>query len=225
VTLSAARHANAWTSPVRSKRIGDEFAHVEVSANETGDHKQLAGVVESVDGPDVCGWVIDIRRVGGGNMWPMLQALRPLIGEANPGFFVGPEGRQPWEEWYKSGTFALTASLQRGEPAGAVLTSRMTGSAGENVAIAFRGRGATRSFGESTAGRTSSNRPFRLPDGKLLWVAYAHGADRNGRVYMDKVVPDEAVAVDWQRIATADDPVLAAAMSWLRGQPPCQAGR
>lgn len=78
----------------------------------------------------------------------------------------------------------------------AVLTGPRTASSGEAVAIAFRGRPDTRSFGLPTAGLSTANGTFPLPDGSMLLLTAAVDADRTGRKYRDKVDPDETIGAD-----------------------------
>lgn len=107
------------------------------------------------------------------------------------------------------------ARLPRPRPPVAVLTSRLTGSAGEAVAMAFRGRPGARSFGEPTAGVPTGNTQHRLADGAELYLTEAIGVDRTGRTYETRIRPDRPVATDWARYGTPADPVLAAATRWL----------
>ena len=92
----------------------------------------------------------------------------------------------------------------------AVITDGATASAGEAVAIAFRGRSGTRSFGTPTCGLTTSNTPFALSDGSTLWLATSFDADRTRRIYDGPIAPDE--------IVMGADAVLARAVEWLRAR-------
>jgi C-terminal processing protease CtpA/Prc len=96
-----------------------------------------------------------------------------------------------------------------------VLTGPLTAGAGEAIAVAFAGRARTRRFGEGTRGLPTSNTQKPLADGALLVVTVTVHADRTGTRYDAVIPPDERVASDWTRFATADDPVLAAACRWL----------
>ncbi|HEX2038023.1 MAG TPA: S41 family peptidase, partial [Chloroflexota bacterium] len=109
--------------------------------------------------------------------------------------------------------------LKEPDPPVAVLTSHFTGSSAEFVALAFRGRPRTRSFGGPTAGGTSGNEPQVLPDGAMLYLTVCLGADREGETYDGPILPDEAVAQDWAELGTARDGVLQAALAWLGRQP------
>ncbi|MEU3854069.1 S41 family peptidase [Streptomyces sp. NPDC029554] len=39
--------------------------------------------VAKADRPNACGWVIDLRRNHGGNMWPMLAVVGPILGDGD----------------------------------------------------------------------------------------------------------------------------------------------
>jgi C-terminal processing protease CtpA/Prc len=171
------------------------------------------------DTPAKCGWVVDLRRNVGGNMWPMLDAVRPVLGEGPPGYFVSGGRREAWS--FASSANGPACPLKHRDPPIAVLTSRLTVSSGEALTIAFRGRPLTRSFGEATGGLPTSNRSIPLVDGAQIVLTVASEADRTGRSYDGPIVPDERVAIDWKRMGTDDDPVIAAAAKWLRAQGQC----
>jgi carboxyl-terminal processing protease len=168
--------------------------------------------IRGIDTTPICGWVVDLRRNFGGNMWPMLHAIRPVLGEGNP--FTYRFGKGPWSQ-------EPVYSLRQPAPAIAVLTSRLTVSSGEMLAIAFRGPAGTRSFGEATGGLSTMNMSMPLVDGAILVLTVSRAADRTGREYDGPIEPDEPVAIDWARIASDDDPVIRAATDWLRTQGPC----
>jgi carboxyl-terminal processing protease len=71
-----------------------------------------------------------------------------------------------------------------------VLFDRGTASSGEAVAISFAGRTRERSFGEHTAGFSTSNGTHELPDGGVLYLCNAIEADRSGKIYPDGLNPD-----------------------------------
>jgi carboxyl-terminal processing protease len=173
-----------------------------------------------------CGWVVDLRRDTGGSLPPMLAAVGPILGD---GTAVGYRGRDGATTWfgYEDGAVTAGGRPDRSLPAArrparlgrpppvAVLTSRLTGSSGEGVVMAFRGRPGARSFGEPTAGVPTGNRQHRLPDRAELYLTEAIGVDRTGRGYQSRIGPDRPVATDWTRYGTAADPVLRAATTWL----------
>ena len=87
--------------------------------------------------------------------------------------------------------------------------------------LAFLGRPDVRSFGDSTAGYTSSNSEVRLRDGALLEVTSGYPRDRLGRPYPLRVAPDELVPPD--KTVGSDAP-LGRAVAWLADQPACARG-
>lgn len=195
-----------------------------VGGGGTFDGEAVAAIRTADERPR-CGWVVDLRRNVGGNMWPMMHAVRPILGEATPGYFVSSGGHEEFSYRYGKGPGANAPAyqLKRPDPPVAVLTSRLTVSSGEALTIAFRGRPATRSFGEPTAGLPTSNQSLPLVDGAVLVVTTAQEADRTGRVYEGRIPADQEFEIDWTRIGSDDDPVLRAAAAWLRNQPQCAA--
>lgn len=92
-----------------------------------------------------------------------------------------------------------------------------TVSAGEAVAIAFRGRAQTRFFGSPTAGATNAPQVFRLSDGAVLWFGVMYEVDRNGRAYKGPIRPDMSFDEGSPKKAER------AATRWLLAQPSCEA--
>jgi C-terminal processing protease CtpA/Prc len=105
---------------------------------------------------------------------------------------------------------------RRPAPPVAILTDQRTGGAGEALAVAFAGRPDTRRFGAPTSGAPVSTGSFPLGNGATLVLTTGLARDRAGRVYDGPLAPDEPVETDWTRFGTADDPVLQAAVEWLR---------
>lgn len=225
-TVSLTARETPFNQPAAVRPLPASLGYIDVPGVVGGGgsfDEDAVAAIRAADAPARCAWVVDLRRNVGGNMWPMLHALRPILGEATPGYFVSSTGREEFSYRYGRGPggSAPAYRLQKPDPPVAVLTSRLTVSSGEAITLAFRGRPATRSFGEATAGLPTSNQSFPLVDGAVLVVTVSREADRTGRVYDGRIAPDEDVAIDWTRIGTDDDPVLHAAAAWLRSQPQC----
>ena len=58
------------------------------SASETIYADSLQELIKSIDSKNITGWIVDLRQNTGGNCWPMLAGLGPLIGDGICGFFV-----------------------------------------------------------------------------------------------------------------------------------------
>src|SRR4029077_20489098 len=122
------------------------------------------------------------------NMWPMLAGLKPFLGAAELGAFVRPDGAgPPWIAGQGVGVEPPSSLTALESSWVAVLTGPRTGSSGEAVTIAFRGRPHTRSFGQPTAGLSTANGTFPLPDGAMIVLTTAVDADRIGQRYGEKV--------------------------------------
>jgi len=159
----------------------------------------------------VRGWVVDLRENTGGTMWPMLAGLEPLLRGQAPGYFLRIDGSR--DAWPNNTTRPSARVPDLGQLPVAVLTSRRTASSGEAVAIAFRGREDTRSFGAPTFGVPTANAGHRLADGTMLQLTGALFVDRNGQGDGMPLVPDEPV-----RELGVGDRTRQAAVEWLRQQ-------
>ncbi|MBW6532616.1 S41 family peptidase [Sphingomonas sp. RRHST34] len=155
-----------------------------------------------MDKHNLCGFIVDLRGNNGGNMWPMLQGLDPLLGGPPFGYFVLPDRTK--QEWTRragnivysavsTGATSPTFSLRHASAPLAVLIGSQTASSGEMAAIAFIGRANTRIFGSPSAGFTSANKVYRLSDGAALALTETAVQDRFGKEYVGPIVPDEQV--------------------------------
>ncbi|WP_137914803.1 S41 family peptidase [Rudaea sp. 3F27F6] len=182
----------------------------------------VGGIVDAIGkiAPQAhCGWIVDLRRNVGGNMYPMLGSLRPLLGPKPLGSFRHANGEStPFTAVNGPAASPRVGPDLQSAPI-AVLTGPQTASSGEVVAVAFRGRPNTRSFGAATAGLSTGNRTFSLGDGSMLALTTVVDMDRDGHVYGGKIEPDETVAPAKQGGA---DETLAAAAAWLVRSPSCK---
>jgi len=229
---TAFRSGGAGNPPIDVKALGEGVAYVNVpaysGANQTAakafatkTHKQLSATA----GQAACGWIVDLRGNGGGNVWPMLAGLKPFLGDEPLGMYVTRETSSPLWKAGQSVGVDPPASLRVLEQAWvAVLTGPRTASSGETVTIAFKGRPRTRSFGQPTNGLSSANSPIPLPDGATIQLTTAIEADRTGKQYGEKVDPDEIIpapapgssAAASRPVNPADDATIEAAKTWLK---------
>jgi hypothetical protein len=163
----------------------------------------------------VCRIVIDLRGNTGGNMYPMIYGLAPLLGREPYGYFFDVSGMAT--PWQIAGTMrgrGIDLDNDQGplqmHARVAVLIDRRTASAAEDTAIAFKSRAGTRFFGENSAGFLTGNISVPLPDGAMLAISTSLLGDRSGARYDDRLVPDQ--------VTPPGDETLKAAMAWLRAQ-------
>ena len=153
-------------------------------------------------------------------MEPMITGLGPLLSGDRYGYLVNINGgKESW--YYKNGTYygddkpGITASnpvtLTSQKPI-AVLYSEQTGSSGEIVIISFIGNPKTKSFGQPSYGLTTGNGNFDLKDGSRMMIASTMMADRNGRIYHGRILPDQVVD---QNPSWKVDSALRVALDWI----------
>ena len=151
------------------------------------------------DNGNIKGWIVDLRGNFGGNMWPMLAAIGPILGEGILGYFVFPDNSfYPWSHkngkvYDENGVWAQSTNtyhLKSPDPYVAILTDNFTASSGEAVAIAFKGRDKTKFFGSQTFEVSTSNRSHTLSDSSRIILTESVLADRNKTKYGSCVYPD-----------------------------------
>jgi hypothetical protein len=225
---------------VEGRMIGERIGYLLVpwfnGANRPPFVDSLQALIKEFDTAHACGWIIDLRKDQGGNMWPMLAGVGPLLGDSIVGAFYDGTSKQgslwryrdghAWSgpnEMPASGGMGSLVPYQMRNPLApvALLIGASTGSAGEATLLAFLGRPDTRSFGDTTAGYNSVNNGYLLSDGANMVITVGYSRDRLGRTYALKVAPDE-------RIVPSDDPArdapLDRAVAWLARARAC-AGR
>jgi len=186
-------------------------------AVETAFAQSIQDAVRAADRDDLAGWIVDLRNNRGGNMWPMVAGLGPILGDGRAGAFVDPDGGTTWWGYQDAASIyngeplvSVTRPYRvlRANPRVAVLTDCGVASSGEAVAIGFRARRNARSFGTATYGLSTANDEFPLTGGGTLFLCVSTMADRTGVTYGRAVVPDEVIA----------DPVetVRRAIEWLR---------
>ncbi|WP_295237216.1 S41 family peptidase [Sediminibacterium sp.] len=146
---------------------------------------------------EIIGWVVDLRNNGGGNMWPMIAGLNALMEDGIIGYKVGTPNNKGivWKTENGKINFSKeytdTYKVKKLNTKIAVLIDSTTASSGEMTAITFIGLPNVKVFGQPSAGYTTTNSTFNLSDGTQLFLATNFVADRTGKLYPDKIIPDE----------------------------------
>jgi hypothetical protein len=158
--------------------------------------------IMAADRDDLAGWIVDVRGNGGGNMWPMVAGVGPILGDGVIGYFIDPAGVEnvwryrdgaSWDNDAVQQRVPAPYRLKRAAPKVAVLTDGAVASSGEATVIAFKGRPNTRSFGGPTCGLSTAIEQYPLSDGATLNLAISVMADRVKTRYGYAVAPDEVV--------------------------------
>lgn len=162
--------------------------------------------------PSTTAWVVDLRDNHGGNVWPMLAAVAPLLDDGTVETFesvdrstvVSVDGGAVSSDGVQQAE--ATTPLPKVDGPVAMVIDGMTGSSAEAAAIAFIGQSDVRVFGQPSYGFSTANQPVRLYDGAVVNLTVAVDADRTGKRYGVPIRPDTVV----------DDAALPAAISdWL----------
>ena len=151
-------------------------------------------VLEFLKGnPDSKGVVIDLRGNTGGNMYPMIAAVSPLLPDGVVLRFKERKRTTPiWlEAVIQSERVPSKFIFKKERLPIAVLTDGETASSGEATLLCFRGLENVRTFGAPTAGYASANQSHILKDGYLLAVTISGDMARTGEVFCDDpIAPD-----------------------------------
>lgn len=217
----------------KGHNIDDQYAYIWMPHFGSGDSitqilfaDKMQQLIDSLDHKELKGWVLDLRDNGGGNCWPMLAGIGPILGEGVCGYFQEGDEYHDWS--YAKGASMerkrafTTVSIDPYEPYStnpkvAVLIGPMTGSSGEVVAIAFKNRPQTKLFGLPTAGYSTGNVNHTLSDGSMLFLAQSVYADRDKNAYPKGLNPDVEVAAGE---GEDEDKALEEAVQWLKSNNP-----
>src|ERR1700735_5037140 len=249
---AAAREQTSIPTPFTSRRLpeghivtvqGRNFGYVVLPRCSAKDNDGLLlyaadvrRILTDLTAQNPKGWIVDLRGNTGGNMWPMLTGIGPILGDGVVGSFVAAEGSIPW--FYQDGktgtrnpagleTVSLTLEdapvLVTPSAPVAVLVDSSTASSAEAITIAFHGRSDTRFFGSRTAGKSTAVQPFKLDDGAEIYLTTALDADRTGKTFPDGFTPDQLFPSTSIMPQEAKDPVVLGAQTWLVANTPAVA--
>jgi hypothetical protein len=176
--------------------------------------------VIAADSP--CAVVVDLSAQEGGNAWPAIAALVPLLTAANAAHLVDRDGvRRPVVapgavEWVAGGPSPANDLARFGGHPFAVVLASQTASAGEMVAIALRGEPGARTFGQKTYGATTANVVTPLPDEATVLLTTSRYAIGDEPPLRGPLAPDmPAAAGDSADSADSADATLRQAVSWV----------
>ena len=221
---------NPLTGPIHHELIENDIAYITVPWVSTTDQlvctrfaDSIQSLIQAFDRRGISKWIIDLRKNTGGNCWPMLAGVGPLLGNGVHGFFVSTTESIPIS--YKNGMVMQGQKIRcmASDPYTmssrkktiVVLTGRNTSSAGEILALAFKGLNNVYLYGEPTAGLTTANASYPLSDGSLLVLTVCKEADRTGTIIEGKINPDELITPS---AAKGDDTIKTAAVMFLQIQ-------
>lgn len=168
--------------------------------NEYNDYiSEIRAKIEKQSQNELKGWIVDLRGNFGGNMWPMLLAIEPLLGNGILGYFV--DANENYDAWkiidgkaYIGDQLIMETNISSKQDLSnhflVVLTDNQTASSGEALAVAFKLREKSKSFGQPTYGVSTGCVSHELSDGSFINLAESIFADRTKTKYGLKIKPD-----------------------------------
>ncbi len=215
---------------IKGELLSDSIAYLTVPWVSTTDSlictriaDSLQQLIARLDAGHVSKWIIDLRKNTGGNCWPMLAGIGPLLGEGTCGYFVSDNEKIPIA--YREGAAFQGRHIRcrvshtgyrtrAGKNSIVVLTGHRTVSAGEIIALAFKGRDQVHLYGEPTAGMTTANATYTLSDNSMLVLSVCREADFTGRICEGSIVPDKIIRSNTGN--QEEDAIKCEAIRWLQ---------
>ena len=223
LTFSAA--SSCTPESIENPVIPNDIGYVKVMGNQDltteGDRaiyvNQLRDQIMSQDHLDLKGWIVDLRNNTGGNCYPMLAGIGPILGEGIAGYRIYPDGHE--DSWsFQNGYAMWNVYIQEStsnsyelfvpNPKVAVLLNAATVSAGEVIAVSFIGRENTKSFGSATFGSSTGTTHFLLRDKAKLVLGVSCYADRNKNNYGGAPINPDVIS--------SKESIIKDAISWIR---------
>ncbi len=233
--VRALKKSDTWA--VQTAILSDKYGYVVVPTINTQDDSLATQRAADALQDSVCrltrlgvdGWIIDLRRNLGGNMYAMLGGIHQLVGEGTFSYLLnksdsvysywGIDSTSVYEG--ENGQVALPppCTLPDSSFKVAVLVGPLTASSGEITALAFLGKKNVTVIGEPSAGYMTGNEFYRLPFDAYMTLAEAYETDRH-KIKMTRIEPDILV----EKGDNFDDPYLdakiQAALKWLKAAKP-----
>lgn len=165
--------------------------------------KQIQNKIKALDQFNIEYWIIDLSSDSGGFVWPMICGLGPLFGDGVLGYLVDADdnyfnwGYSDGEVFHKNERVMKLENpylLKKKIVKLVVIIGEKTASAGEAIAISFKGADNTWFIGSDTWGVSTGNKGFILKDGALINLTTSRFADRDKSIYGASIKPDLEVS-------------------------------
>lgn len=194
-----------------SKRLESNIGYVRLSVflDVPRVMPAFAAAMKELQGCD--GLIIDLRGNPGG-----LGIMAIGMG----GYFVDEPNLKLGVMTTREGTlnFVLNPRTPRWEKKVAILVDEASLSTSEILAGGLQDLGKARVFGSATGGAALPSQIIRLPSGDALQFAVANYVSVSGRTLEGAgVLPDEVVPLERRVLLAGRDPVMEAAVGWIRG--------
>jgi C-terminal processing protease CtpA/Prc len=199
------KHQCIGFSYFKPNELHSDIGYVKVSRFSSRSSEDKSAYVKSIReqikvyrNRAIKGWIVDLSDNSGGNMWPMLAGLAPLLGNGTHGYFVYPNDERKSWSIHKDGSYLngqRVIDFEEEEEVYstlpiAIISSGKTSSSGEAILISFKGKYNVKSFGQNSCGLSTANRTFELSNGAFLAVTTSKMMDSKYNEYGHEVVVD-----------------------------------
>ena len=242
-TLVAVSDPESWTAwwnqftggrtgielPVQYRLLDGGFLYAGVNSfsdNELLTVQLWERMIETLNNNNIPGVVVDMRQNGGGSGFladqmaayffdePLVLGSRGSYNEELGAFYFDPDPRAQ-ERFY------LPPEHHRYHGNVAVLVGPNCASACERFAYAMTLQGRAQTVGHyPTAGLGGGVEDFRMPEGQVIRFTVSRSVNAEGEIHIEGVgvAPTLRVPVTEATLFSASDPVLDAAVAYLRGE-------
>lgn len=198
--------ANISIPSITSKLYNNNIGYIKIpgfigNGSEPSEKfaQQIQNKIKELDIFNIQYWIVDLGDNTGGYVWPMMLGLGPLLGEGVVGYLVDADSN--YFNWMVkngrvfhnnekimelSNPYCLKNKIKKL----AVIIGSSTASAGEAIAISFKGSENSCFIGSPTWGVSTGTTGYELSDGAIIFVTRTNFADRNKNIYGVSVKPD-----------------------------------
>jgi C-terminal processing protease CtpA/Prc len=216
---------------VKTKMLEGNIAYYKMPAVLIGSNTEQMKVWANILSDPICkleaqqprAYIIDLRMNNGGNIEPMWQALKNLVGEENAVFTTDykkkilPADKDSAVLKYKSAAIPDRPCTFRKNIPVAVLIGPGTASSGEIMALSFTTRANTKLFGEPSIGVANVTNGFIVEDKGYLLLTVGYIADAHRKVLTNCYINPNIYIKNTNDNYTEpqNDPTILAALKWL----------
>ena len=195
--------------PFEGKILKNKYAFVSLdgfkgvdSTSSDNYADSLQHLIKQLYSRDPSGWIIDLRFNTGGWIYPMMAGLGPILGDGVKGYEIDSNGDTVEYYYAKNETDYLELSdsvyyFPEQLPI-AVLIGKQTASAGELLALTFKGNPKTALIGEPTYGVATGLKGFFMPDSVQFAVTNSIMTDRYKQGNGGPILPELSANNDFE---------------------------
>ncbi|URZ87077.1 S41 family peptidase [Floricoccus penangensis] len=154
------------------------------------EHAKYSNVIrEAIENNEYNSVILDFRNNIGGNMWPMIDGLSPLLPNKKLLSFISRKGAEENLTLSKNSITngrevqKISESKKIVDKPIAILINDHTASSGEIVSLCFKSLKNVKYYGGDSAAYTTSNMLYPLFDGRLMFLTTQKIKDDTGHIY------------------------------------------